>query len=208
MRSSRPPALASTLLERLVVGPNRDVLVGDLIEQYTQGRSVAWYWRQVVMAIVVSVAKDVRDHKLLAVRSVAIGWLLYVLLSFPVNWLSASLRVSINNWLIETGRYSFWWLFLIGQLPSVLFVYLACAASGWIVARFDRAHQTAMVCVFGASVLLFEYGFIPLMFARHGHPSMPQAALVLPALLTIGRPVSILVGGLSVGGGSSKGRIA
>jgi hypothetical protein len=30
---------------------NREALAGDLLEQYQQGRSTAWYWRQVLVAI-------------------------------------------------------------------------------------------------------------------------------------------------------------
>jgi hypothetical protein len=58
MKASQPPILATKLLERFASGPHGDALAGDLIEQYRQGRSAAWYWRQVLSAIFVCLAKD------------------------------------------------------------------------------------------------------------------------------------------------------
>ena len=58
MKASHPPAWAAKLLGQLISGPHRDTLAGDLIEQYRQGRSTAWFWRQALSAIIVSLAKD------------------------------------------------------------------------------------------------------------------------------------------------------
>jgi hypothetical protein len=196
MSTSQPPRLASWLLQHLASSPKPESLVGDLIEQYRNGRSATWYWRQVLTAIVVGATRDIRAHKLLAIRAVAIGWLLYVLLSFPVNWLAGASRVWVTNWLVDTGRYSFWWVFWSGHLLGTLLVYVACAVSGWIVARLHQAHSVAVVSLYAASVLLFEYGMICWMFSQHGYPPIPQAALILPLFLTIGRPISIFIGGL------------
>ena len=58
MKTPQPPKLATWLLERLVPGPHGDALVGDLVEQYRQGRSGSWYWRQVLVTIISGLAKD------------------------------------------------------------------------------------------------------------------------------------------------------
>jgi hypothetical protein len=174
-------------------------MVGDLVERYRTGRSSAWYWRQTLAAILLGVASDLRSHKLLATRALVVGWSLYLLFSFPVNWLTAIGRAWIMNWLAGGGHYysSFWSVFWSGQLPVAFFVYLACFVSGSIVGLLHRGHAAAMVCLYAASVLVFEYGMVSWMFARHGHPSMPpQAALFIPPVLLIGRPLSILAGGL------------
>jgi hypothetical protein len=196
MSATQPPRLATWLMQRLASGPRRESLLGDLIEQYHHGRSASWYWRQALTAIVVGVARDIGAHKLLAARALAIGWAVSVLAAFPVNWLSGVIRVWITDWLVEAGQYSLWGVFWAGQLPGNLLVYLAYAASGWIVARLHPAHSAAMVCLYAASVLFFEYGMISYMFLRYGHPPMPQAALIFPAILMAGRPLSILLGGL------------
>jgi hypothetical protein len=46
-----PPKLASWVLERWGSPYHGESLAGDLIEQYQEGRSRAWYWRQVLAAI-------------------------------------------------------------------------------------------------------------------------------------------------------------
>jgi hypothetical protein len=50
--------LIPCLLERLVSGPHGEALAGDLIEQYENGRSSGWFWRQAVLAILISGARD------------------------------------------------------------------------------------------------------------------------------------------------------
>jgi hypothetical protein len=46
-----PPKLALWLLKVWGSPYRNEALAGDLIEQYQEGRSRAWYWRQVVAAI-------------------------------------------------------------------------------------------------------------------------------------------------------------
>ncbi|MBS0416266.1 MAG: hypothetical protein JSR66_01030 [Proteobacteria bacterium] len=46
-----PPRMAAWLLKYLGPRYRRDSLVGDLFEEYQQGRSRAWYWRQTGMAV-------------------------------------------------------------------------------------------------------------------------------------------------------------
>jgi hypothetical protein len=72
MRSSKPPALATWLVEHLNPGGRNEALAGDLLEQFSQGRSVAWYWRQVLVAIIVGFTKEWRIFVLAAVSTA--GW--------------------------------------------------------------------------------------------------------------------------------------
>jgi hypothetical protein len=197
MMATYPPRVATWLLERFVEGPRRESLVGDLLEQYSQGRSTAWYWRQVLTAIVASAARDISAHKRLAVRAVAIGWLAYALLSLPVHWLAVITSQRIQDWIVTSGHYSFWPVFLTGPLTATLFACIAGAAIGWIVARTHPNHAATMVSLFSVSVLLFELGFTALMLATQSHHlPTPPAALMLPMVLAMGTPVSVLIGGL------------
>jgi hypothetical protein len=50
MTSRRAPRLALWLLDRLVT--NSEPLAGDLLEEFGGGRSRAWFWWQIVTAIV------------------------------------------------------------------------------------------------------------------------------------------------------------
>jgi signal peptidase I len=54
MKRARPPTLATWFLDRLGDKYRRDALVGDLLEEYRRGRSNAWYWRQVLWAMIAS----------------------------------------------------------------------------------------------------------------------------------------------------------
>jgi hypothetical protein len=47
----RLPVVATWLLAHLTARYQRDALIGDLIEEYRQGRSAGWYWRQTLLAM-------------------------------------------------------------------------------------------------------------------------------------------------------------
>src|SRR5215469_17604164 len=59
---SQPPTLAVFLLRHLCPKDNREVLIGDLIESFRDGRSDGWFWRQVLIALLVGVSKGLRLH--------------------------------------------------------------------------------------------------------------------------------------------------
>jgi len=48
--NSKAPALATWLLEHLVPG-EKAAIAGDLVEEFRNGRSRAWFWRQALTVI-------------------------------------------------------------------------------------------------------------------------------------------------------------
>lgn len=46
MSARQPPPLAKWLVEIFASSYRRDALLGDLFEEYAQGRSELWYWKQ------------------------------------------------------------------------------------------------------------------------------------------------------------------
>lgn len=48
-KDSNPPRLAIWLLRRAL--PGNDALTGDLIEQFYEGRTSVWFWRQALIAL-------------------------------------------------------------------------------------------------------------------------------------------------------------
>lgn len=48
---SAPPRLAVWLVSHLASRYSRESLIGDLLEEYSRGRSRRWYWQQVAIAI-------------------------------------------------------------------------------------------------------------------------------------------------------------
>jgi hypothetical protein len=51
MMDRRPPTLADWLLDRLGYTRQNAALAGDLLEEYREGRSAGWYWRQTIGVI-------------------------------------------------------------------------------------------------------------------------------------------------------------
>jgi hypothetical protein len=144
MKAQRPPTLATWLLERLGSDLQNEQIVGDLIEQYADGRTRAWYWRQVTAAIVAGFFEQINSHKLLALRALIVGWLARYFLKEAAT----ALRPAIDPW--------------SAHLPVLAFLVLwtvwlfNCAFTGWIVGRFHRASRVAMVLLFAFSVLLWR----------------------------------------------------
>jgi len=60
MTKHTPPRLATWLLAHISPGYRRDSFIGDLIEQYRQGRNARWYWRQVAVALGLAGARLLR----------------------------------------------------------------------------------------------------------------------------------------------------
>jgi hypothetical protein len=72
MKSRRPPALATWLLEQLSRRDRNEALEGDLLEQFGRGRSVAWYWRQVLAAVFESFLQEL--HILCGAAGLTLLW--------------------------------------------------------------------------------------------------------------------------------------
>jgi len=62
MNPKEPPSLATWMLLHLTPGPRNEALGGDLLEGFRSGRSVAWYWRQVIAAISIACLRELNDH--------------------------------------------------------------------------------------------------------------------------------------------------
>ena len=88
MKSSKPPAVAEWLLEHLVLRSNNEALAGDLLEEFRQGRSAGWYWRQVLIAIFTSCSAKLP--------------ILWVAAGFTIVWIGV-LDAS-SQWLLHISR--------------------------------------------------------------------------------------------------------
>lgn len=197
MRDQQPPLVATWLAQRLISGPRRESLLGDLIEQYRQGRSGIWYWRQVLAAILVGTAHDLGARKMLALRALTIGWTLYYLFSFPVTWAGSIAEDWLSQEVIPCAPGSFRCQFWRNQFSVELLIYVAAAVSGAIVARLHRKYWVTMLSLFAASVLLFECGMVGWLLSR-SVPPMPisRFALIVANLTVVVRPLSVFVGGM------------
>jgi hypothetical protein len=86
------------MLKQFGSGPNNDVLLGDLAEQYRQNGNAMWYWRQAMKGIPVSFFKEIRGHKATAARALLMGWGLWTLY---VVWIVPR----VTPYFLGTGDY-------------------------------------------------------------------------------------------------------
>jgi hypothetical protein len=132
MRSSR--ATTVWIFERLGL----DVaLAGDLLEERARGRSAIWYWRQVLIAIWIDIWVAIRDHKVLAVRAVAMG----VAINYLFNFLWWRYLYPLLSPMLSMVTVEGWGIQMVMML-------LMQAAVGWVVARTHRAYQVPFVFLF------------------------------------------------------------
>jgi hypothetical protein len=77
MRASHPPELACWLLKHLVPEGRNEILAGDLLEEFG-ARGSAWYWRQVLAAIIFGFFHELRVRRtavlFATVFSIAVPW--------------------------------------------------------------------------------------------------------------------------------------
>src|SRR5258708_2288676 len=104
MKSSQPPSLATWLLEHLVPGGKNEALEGDLLEDFRRRDSVAWYWRQVFMAILVGCSKELRKRWVVIVFA--------IIYSSAIPWKQIWLNVEFES-LLHLGLKLAWPLSLI-----------------------------------------------------------------------------------------------
>lgn len=153
MRFSKPPALATWLLEHFRPGSENEHITGDLMEAYQCGRSRIWYWKEVSAAIVIGVCDEIMTHPLLALRAISVGWATWFLFDYGVGPLLGSL---LRRFIVFSG-YPFGPSMLIGFTVSLFFH----VASGWIVARLHHSHRIATVLLFAASVFIVHLRTLP-----------------------------------------------
>jgi hypothetical protein len=183
VKPTNPPALATKLLESLVAERTSEALLGDLIEQYAGGRSRAWYWRQVFLALVISASREGRTRKLQAVSAIIIGYVIAASLCYFSTSLAARFVVGYKAYLVF--------------LPLTFF---SAAVSGWIV---RRSHPRPMVVIYAgfcvvASVVAFAlYAWLPI-FDRM---PVPLLAYLVAADFIIG-PLGVLAGGICASSGA------
>jgi len=197
------------LLKRLLPSQDIDALLGDIVEE-SRRRSRLWYWAQIIAVLVVASWKDVRAHKWLAARAIAIGLASLTVLSFGHSMLTETLTVLSNGGYMLGGH---WITLPFRWPPRQFFAYVgtldlmtatSLAASGWVVGRLHRGHGVTMVLAYLFFVMLVLIP-VPLIILAMRRPSpLPMylgsyayyAVLNSVAETLIVVPASILLGGL------------
>jgi hypothetical protein len=147
----RPPRLAALLLERLA--PGNEALLGDLDEEFSRGRTRAWYWRQVLSAIALQGPLAVRARGLVAAENFVTGIITLIMIGFYAVFV-----VNVTDWLLRFEGVRVWeWLpNALGAFNGLAFVLtfaLGLAGGHWIANR-HRAHRVATIVTFGGATML------------------------------------------------------
>jgi hypothetical protein len=143
MKSFHPPKAATWLLVQFGCSSHNDAVIGDLAEQYEEGQTSWWYWKQTFNAIVRSVLNAIGSHMWLTIRAVAVGWMMLALFDIFRRGLSRGHPFAVS-------------LHPILEIVTLLLTVALVAASGWIVARFSGAHHSAAVLFFAVSFLVYR----------------------------------------------------
>jgi hypothetical protein len=147
----KPPACATGLLLRL--GPEDEAFIGDLVEEYGAGRSRAWYWRQVVSAVLLTSVRYIGTHRARAVVGVATGWAALLIIFFVLGDPTAN---GLAGWFWNWDRpmaygTQVWWPFAIA---AFLVSYAGFALSALLVVRLHPRHAGPMLIAYALSMLL------------------------------------------------------
>jgi hypothetical protein len=160
---SHPPALASWLLWHLSPKKNREALAGDLFESFSQGHSASWFWRQVLIAVLVGASRELSAHLsqiCFAGAGTALLWRSSWIMRIPALehlrlWgigLPWPVSAVYNVGLVEILR-------AVMVLPIIAALLLLTGSFGW--ARMIRC-----LCI---SLVLFAIGDLVLFWWLSGH---------------------------------------
>ncbi len=164
MKNSEPPVIATRLLEMLCFGRYGDALAGDLAEQYQQGRSAGWYWRQVLSAIVLCIMKDRTAGGPAIVGSLFVILLVIISVARHPASLGTGLLITDIALLLGYGTFSVWvWRQRSGTVRYALsagvqsgivlgLVLVASHATEWI--GLFESRQTAVIRGAGSVLLM------------------------------------------------------
>ncbi len=175
-------------------------LIGDLVEAHDAGRPLLWFWRQALTAIITRVWYVARTHKVLALRAVALGWLLKWLLASPTTYVANLFGVPTGNWLLRAELPLFRFAWLQWDISEVLVGCVAACAIGWSVGRAHREYAVPLTALFVLTMLILT---LPLYWRVGQDLVWARGSLFHRAVATllyfgVGRPVSMVLGALSV----------
>jgi len=141
-----------------------------------------WYWRQVIVAIILGAMQDLRSHKVAGLMAVITGWVSLMAYFAIVAWP------------------------LLKIMDGYIVGVLGFAATGWVVGRLNRPHRTAMVMIYVLSILLVSDvpHFLVAAYAFRAHPAAMLELVKGAAFVFFGmRELPMLIGGLLVPQGAS-----
>lgn len=195
MKSANPPRLARWMLERFGTASRLRSLVGDLAEEYANGRSRAWYWRQAFGVLALDATRTLRTHSLSFLVAVITGCALTSAWYLANSW--AFVPVYKDLWYVSQHPWTLQalWRFA-GLLGNIASIVALCSVSAWVVTRIHRAHQRAVLVTFVAALTLQRIPWITRLVVDFIGNSRFGTSLAAEILGQLQRGTFILVIGL------------
>ena len=147
MTDRHPPRLAVWLLKRQGAGRENEALLGDLIEEFEDGRSAGWFWRQTFEAFTVA-SNRVMPGLAMQLLVLFVAWGVPAALFFELSWERVplgALHVTDDAWPISSIWVALYMTTLfrirqerfLEQIRNRLFAFVALscvymAAARWI----------------------------------------------------------------------------
>jgi hypothetical protein len=191
------PRAATWLLERLGTSGRFEPLIGDLTEQFAQGRSRLWYWRQALGATAIHLVGILRAHGPSFLAALVVGCILNALLEHccsltfqPVYQNLAA--VKLRPWSTDAL------LHLAGMMANTLSWCAICITSVWVVTRVHRSNPRAVLLAFVAALLAQRVPGIAVLIVNAGADRNGAIALATQVILAGLDAAFMLVAGLLV----------
>jgi hypothetical protein len=152
-----PPKLAVWLLTHFCTARHTDSLIGDLHEQRAAGRGPYWYWRQVLIALVISAARGARENGLSFIGALALAWLA-MLAWFAMNMSMTGSHTSTYEFVherlgIANGHYAWMTIWFFTATTRLICFALA----GWLAVRTHRRHAYVVAIALVGSAWLWHF---------------------------------------------------
>ncbi|HEX8711897.1 MAG TPA: hypothetical protein VF730_08495, partial [Terracidiphilus sp.] len=158
MRHTKPPSLATWMLEHLTPADRDDALAGDLLEDFRSGRSNAWYWQQTLTACTVGWLKHLSERRMLVIFAALWSMLAPTWMALELRILDGS-HASIGTWRMDgqfsgIGSIAFWLLLNLGFLWAGMLLYFLSHVN---VARTFTRQQVVRAFIIAAPIFFFAY---------------------------------------------------
>jgi hypothetical protein len=122
MKTMRSVGLANWMLTHCTFGCYDESLIGDLLEELRAGRSVVWYWRQVISAIAVAVSN--RSRAYVAPLMFSAGWSMLYSALWPFLLDSRAVHRIVHRMTAYDLPFSTAWSGVGALAPVVLFIWI------------------------------------------------------------------------------------
>jgi hypothetical protein len=137
------PVLAERLLQAFDVPRRNDALMGDLIEEYGEGRPAVWLWRQTLGAIAATAWRDIQASNQLVFWAVVSGIASKVLYAELAH-------ACVAPWPRTGGAH------VVRDVVAIVGISLWRASAGWLVGQVGGTRRGAMVVAYLAVLAAWD----------------------------------------------------